>query len=440
MIRMTQEGMPTESLEKTKIYDEENQQWINILAGTQIIAGVIAIASGLLLLFITIFDIVTGTIGQGALLIVFLITFLPMAIVGGFLVNIGTAVHNIEHWSFPWVIYGNLIMMALYLLAGGIFTTFAIINLIPFLILFTPQIRLHWWNLFVEDTKPRIKETRYSLYLIRKSPLVLIGVIIIAIYVIMAIFAPFLVHFGTSPYIIPRHYDSVLRPPNSVYWFGTDYLGSDIYSGVIWGAQIDLKIAVAVVGVALIIGSLLGAVAGYTGGWLDEALMRVTDVFFAFPGLILAMAVVAALGGRSLENVSIALMIVWWPTYARLVRGQVLLEREKLYVEAARSVGANDARILLFHILPNTIQPVIVQATLDMGGVLLTAAGLSFIGYGAEPGTAEWGLMIAVGQRNFEDWWVTVFPGLAILFCALAFNLVGDGVRDIMDPKLRRRT
>jgi peptide/nickel transport system permease protein len=440
MIRMVQEGMPTESPEEKKVYSEGSEQWIRILTAVQVFAGGLAIASGLLLLFSTLFYITLGIIDMRTLLGVFLLTFLPMIVVGGLLVKIATAVRALDHWSFPWVIYGNLIMMVLYLFTGGISTLFAVINLIPIVVLFTPKVRFHWWQLYVEDTKPRIKETRYSLHLIRKSLLVLVGIIIIVIYVLMALFAPYLVHFGDNPYVIPRFYDSVLHPPNSVFWFGTDYLGSDIYSSVIWGAQIDLKIAVAVVGVALTFGTLLGAVAGYTGGWIDEALMRITDIFFAFPGLILAMAVVAALGGRSLDNVSIALMIVWWPTYARLVRGQVLIEREKLYVEAARSVGSSDARILLFHILPNTIQPVIVQATLDMGGVLLTAAGLSFIGYGAEPGTAEWGLMIAVGQRNFEDWWVTLFPGLAILFCALAFNLVGDGVRDIMDPKLRRRT
>ncbi|MHA2119207.1 MAG: ABC transporter permease, partial [Candidatus Thorarchaeota archaeon] len=158
-----------------------------------------------------------------------------------------------------------------------------------------------------------------------------------------------------------------------------------------------------------------------------------------FPGLILAMAIVAALGARSLDNIAVALMVVWWPGYARLVRGQVLLEREKLYVEAARSVGASDFRILVTHMLPNTIQPMIVSATLDLGGVLLTAAGLSFIGFGAEAGSAEWGLMIAQGQEHFQMFWLVFFPGMAILLASLAFNLIGDGVRDILDPKLRRR-
>jgi peptide/nickel transport system permease protein len=192
--------------------------------------------------------------------------------------------------------------------------------------------------------------------------------------------------------------------------------------------------------VALSIGAVIGAASGYFGGKLDELVMRITDIFFAFPGLVLAMAIVMAIGVRSLGTISIALMITWWPTYARLVRGQVLSEREKLYIEAARSSGASDTRILFGHILPNTIQPVIVQATMDIGSVLLVAAGLAFIGFGPPVGTAEWGMMIARGQNYIlSSPWMTLYPGLAILVTALAFNLVGDGIRDILDPKLRRR-
>ncbi|RLI54232.1 MAG: D,D-dipeptide ABC transporter permease [Candidatus Thorarchaeota archaeon] len=282
---------------------------------------------------------------------------------------------------------------------------------------------------------PRMKETRYTAYLIRRSPLVMAGIIIILIYIFMALSAEWITPYGPTE----RNWYETLQPPSPDHIWGTDQNGGDVFSMVIWATRIDLKIAITVVAVSLIIGALIGAAAGYFGGAVDEVVMRITDVFFAFPGLILAMAIVAALGERNLDNISIALMMVWWPTYARLVRGQVLIEREKLYVEAARSVGASDMRILITHILPNTIQPVIVQATLDMGGVLLTAAGLSFIGFGAEAGTAEWGWMISQGQNHFMNYWVTLYPGLAILFCALSFNLVGDGVRDIMDPKLRRR-
>ena len=222
--------------------------------------------------------------------------------------------------------------------------------------------------------------------------------------------------------------------------WGTDAIGGDVFSRILWGAQIDLRLALTIVLVAVSMGTFIGAAAGYFGGKIDEIVMRVTDVFFAFPGLVLAMAIVMALGERSLDNISIALMVTWWPSYARLVRGQVLLEREKLYVEAARSVGASDMRILFSHIIPNTIQPLIVQATMDTGGVLLTAAGLSFIGFGPPAGVAEWGLMIAKGQMFLTAYpWMTMYPGFAILLTALGFNLAGDGIRDIMDPKLRRR-
>jgi peptide/nickel transport system permease protein len=356
-------------------------------------------------------------------------------VIGALLLPIGLGVRDLENWAFPWVLYSNLIAILLFLVNGGFMVYIAVFNLMAIIMLMTPQVRASWWNLFREDMAPRAKETRYTLYLIRKSPLVVAGIVIIAVYICLAVFAPYITPFGPTE----REWYQFLSPPNDRHIWGTDQNGGDVYSMVIWATQVDLKIAVSVVAVALAAGAVIGASAGYFGGAVDEIVMRITDVFFAFPGLILAMAIVSALGARNLDNISIALMLVWWPTYARLVRGQVLIEREKLYVEAARSVGASDVRILAFHILPNTIQPVIVQATLDMGGVLLTAAGLSFIGFGAEAGSAEWGLMIAQGQIHFTQYWVTLYPGLAILFCALSFNLVGDGVRDILDPKLRRR-
>jgi peptide/nickel transport system permease protein len=199
-----------------------------------------------------------------------------------------------------------------------------------------------------------------------------------------------------------------------------------------------LAIALIVVLCAAAIGSGLGAFSGFKGGKIDEVLMRVTDVFLAFPGLILAMAIAAALG-RNLANLTIALVLVWWPPYARLIRGQVLSEREKLYVEAARASGATTTRTIFRHVLPNSIYPLLVNATLDLGGVILTAAGLSFIGFGAGAGVAEWGLMIADGRNYlFESPWMATFPGLAILLSSLSLNLVGDGLRDVLDPRLRR--
>lgn len=417
---------------------EDTPPAVNVFSIVQIIVALVAMGVGGYTFISTYGLFVADEVELVSVLGSMFIFALPMIVIGLLMVRVALATRTLESWSFPWVIYGNLILVVLSILGLGVSLVTLVVGIVfilPVILLFVPAIKQHWFDLFKEDMGPRAKETKYSLYLIRRSPLVIIGVIIIVAYIFLAIFAPFITPYGPTE----RNWYETLRPPSETHWWGTDQNGGDVFSMVIWATQIDLKIAITVVAVALIMGSLIGASAGYFGGAVDEVVMRITDVFFAFPGLILAMAIVAALGERNLDNISIALMLVWWPTYARLVRGQVLIEREKLYVEAARSVGASDMRILLFHILPNTIQPVIVQATLDMGGVLLTAAGLSFIGFGAEAGTAEWGWMISQGQNHFMNYWVTFYPGMAILLCALSFNLVGDGVRDILDPKLRRR-
>lgn len=255
-------------------------------------------------------------------------------------------------------------------------------------------------------------------------------------FFLTAIFAPYLAPYGAEERIRTEILQQPFKGWNHI--LGTDEDGGDIFSRIIWGARIDLSIALIVVASACLIGASIGATSGFLGGRIDEVVMRITDIFLAFPGLILAMAVAAALG-RSLTNLTIALMIVWWPTYARLIRGQVLAEKERLYVEAAKASGAPRRRIIFNHVLPNSIYPILVQGTLDLGSVILTAAGLSFIGFGAGAGVAEWGLMIATGRNYlFNQPWVPVFPGLAILLSSLAFNLVGDGLRDVLDPRLRR--
>ena len=287
-----------------------------------------------------------------------------------------------------------------------------------------------WW----EERAPQIRELKFTLYLLRQSPLVIAGFALVGLFIGMAIFAPWIAPHGAEE----RFWNLPQEPPSWQFPFGTDTTGGDIYSRVIWGARLDLAIALTVVASAIVIGSVLGSVSGFLGRAFDEVLMRITDVFLAFPALILAMAVAAALG-RNLTNLTIALIVVWWPTYARLIRGQVLAEKERLYVDAARAVGAKPARIIFRHVLPNSIFPVIVQATLDLGGVILTAAGLSFIGFGAGAGVAEWGLMIADGRSYlFQSPWIATFPGLAILLSSLGLNLVGDGLRDVLDPRLRR--
>ena len=231
-----------------------------------------------------------------------------------------------------------------------------------------------------------------------------------------------------------------LEPPSAAHWLGTDQLGRDVLSRLLYGARISLVIGLTVVLLAGSFGTLVGLVAGYAGGAVEEGLMRLTDVFLAFPPLILAMAIAGALG-PSLTNAIVAIAVVTWAIYARLTRGQILSLRRREFIEAARSIGASRSRILLRHLLPNALAPLLVQASFDMGAAIVSAAGLSFIGFGAQPPTPEWGVMISEG-RNFisTEPWLALFPGLAILLAVGAFNVLGDGLRDALDPRLRGRT
>lgn len=266
-----------------------------------------------------------------------------------------------------------------------------------------------------------------------QNPLALFGFAILAVILISAIFAPVL-----APYD-PRAIDLRARfaSPGGEHPFGTDAAGSDVLSRVIYGSRLALMSGVVVLLISALGGSLLGLFAGFRGGWVDEVLMRITDMFLAFPGLILAMAVVAALQRRGILVVVVAIAIRWWAPYARMMRAQVLTLRELDYVESARAAGVPRGRILMRHILPNAMSPIIVQATLDLGYIILTAAALSFLGFGAQPGEPDWGRMVADGREHLRDaWWVVTFPGLAILFTVMAFNLVGDAARDIFDPRL----
>jgi peptide/nickel transport system permease protein len=227
-------------------------------------------------------------------------------------------------------------------------------------------------------------------------------------------------------------------PPSFSHIFGTDDLGRDVLSRVISGSSISLRIAITVVTVAFAVGTIMGTAAGFFGGAVDEILLRITDIFLSIPGLVLALVIAAALG-PSLYNVVLALCVTWWPWYARLARGQAISIREKQYVEAGRMVGASDLRLIFRHILPNCLSPLIVQASMDLGFVILNAAALSFIGLGAQPPSPEWGSMLNLGRSYLrEAWWMATFPGLAILITVLGFNFLGDALRDILDPKLRR--
>jgi peptide/nickel transport system permease protein len=266
-----------------------------------------------------------------------------------------------------------------------------------------------------------------------RSPLTVLGLVLILVFGLSALLAPVLAPADPIDQVLSQR----LKPPSVAHWLGTDQLGRDLFSRLLFGARISLTIGLVVVGVAGTVGTLVGLTAGYAGGLVDEVLMRITDVFFAFPALILAMAIAGALG-PSLNNAMAAIAAVTWPVYARLVRGQVLSLRERAYVEAARALGASPLRIVLGHILPNTLAPLLVQASFDMGGAILAAAGLSFIGFGAQPPDPEWGVMISEGRQYIGTHpWLSLFPGLAILLTVAAFNLIGDGLRDALDPRLR---
>jgi peptide/nickel transport system permease protein len=274
---------------------------------------------------------------------------------------------------------------------------------------------------------------------VARAPILANPLNVVAIALILLLAACALLDPVLAPYDpLLQDLGSRLKPPSSEHWLGTDSLGRDIASRLLYGARISLVIGVVVVASAGVFGTIVGLVAGYAGGLVDEALMRLTEVFLPFPALILAMAIAGALG-PSLTNAIIAIAVVTWAVYARLTRGQILSLRQREFVEAARALGASRVRILARHLLPNAVAPLMVQASFDMGSAIIAAAGLSFIGFGAQPPTPEWGVMISEG-RNFISTqpWLSLFPGLAILLAVGAFNFLGDGLRDVFDPRLRR--
>lgn len=290
------------------------------------------------------------------------------------------------------------------------------------------------------DQEPAVIEQRtwqHALYVVRRDPLALFGVLWISLMVVMAVLGPSLAPYPEQGAGRSSVADR-LAAPSAAHLMGTDELGRDVFSRVIYGVQPALFAPLIVVAVAVLVGTPLGAVAGYFGGWIDEATMRLTDLFLAFPSLLLAMAIVALLG-PSLLNAVIALTVSWWPWYTRIVRGSTAALRNQYFVEAARSMGVPDRTIIWRHILPNTISPVLVQATLDIGTVILATTSLAFLGLGTQPPHADWGLMIEQGRGYLRDaWWYSFFAGLAIFLTVLSFNLVGDVLRDIFDPRQYR--
>ena len=266
------------------------------------------------------------------------------------------------------------------------------------------------------------------------NPLSAIGLALSGLFILMALAAPLLA--AHDPLAMDP--SNRLAAPSTLHWFGTDDGGRDILARVIYGTRSSLLTALGILSLASAIGTSIGLAAGYFGGWVDEALMRITDMFLAFPALVLAMGLAAALG-PSLFNAMLATAVVWWPWYARLVRGQALHLKNEAFVEAARVAGASGLRIAVRHILRNCLTPIIVQMSLDIGYAILTLSSLSFIGLGAQPPTPEWGSMVSIGRDYFLDqWWIVTFPGLAIFLSVMAFNLLGDGLQETLSPRLRR--
>jgi ABC-type dipeptide/oligopeptide/nickel transport systems, permease components len=268
-----------------------------------------------------------------------------------------------------------------------------------------------------------------------RNPMAMLGLAIILLLVLCAVFADIIATH--SPVIGGDLRTERLLPPSAAHWFGTDEQARDIFSRVIYGSRITLWIILLVTVITTPIGLMIGTVAGYFGGWLDAVLMRLTDICLAFPRLVLALALVAALG-PGIENAVIAIALTSWPPYARLARAETLTVRKNDYIAAVRLQGASNARIIFRHVVPLCISSVIVRVTLDMAGIILIAAGLGFLGLGAQPPSPEWGLMIASGRNFMQYWWVAAMPGLAIFIVSLGFNLLGDGLRDVLDPKAAR--
>jgi len=309
---------------------------------------------------------------------------------------------------------------------------------------------------------PRKKELKFMLTRIKKSPLSIVGTSIVVFYAILAILAPVLAPPwpGRNPFMIPRkEYTAEPKPPSPEHIFGTTQGQYDIWYGCMWGTITAFHVGIFVVGLSLIIGLTIGSLAGYYGGILDELMMRLTDIFFAFPGLVLCIALVIAIPNvwtilqigpisltvalAPLDKLLIALSLVSWPSYCRVIRGEVIRIKAEDYIAASRAVGCSDLRIIVRHILPNSIYPILIMASLDIGAIVLTAAALSFLGIGTPSGYADWGQLISLSRNwittSLRYWYTYLIPGLFIFTFVLGWNLLGDAFRDILDPTLRRR-
>ena len=296
---------------------------------------------------------------------------------------------------------------------------------------------------------PRLREFKYTLYRIFRNPSAIIGFTLLLFFVATAVSAPYIAppKYTHNPYLMPhKGFSPTPKPPGEKYIFGTTSGQYDIFYGVVWGTRTAFKVGLFVVCISALVGVTLGAVAGYFGGIIDEILMRITDIMWAIPTLVLAMAIVVAFG-RGLDKIMIALALVGWRWYVRVIRAEILTLRDQDFVQAAKIMGVSEAKIILRHILPNAIYPVLIMASMDMGSMVITAAFMSFVGLGESKGFADWGQMVALA-RNYivgppddplKFWYTIVIPGGCIVLFVLAWNLIGDALRDAFDPKVRRR-
>ena len=264
------------------------------------------------------------------------------------------------------------------------------------------------------------------------KPTAVLGLLVVLGWIVVSVIAPRITRYDP----VEIDVDNRLTPPSATHWLGADGLGRDVFTRVLYGGRVSLPVAAVVVVVASIFGTLYGGLAAYLGRWSDELAMRIVDMVLAFPSLILAMAIAAALG-PSIQNSMLALLVVWWPPYARLARGQVLTLKARDFTAAAQAIGGSEQRVLLRHIMPNAVAPSLVLMAMDFGNAIIITAALSFLGLGAVPPTPEWGAMVAEGRELTAQWWVSAFPGLAILMVAIACNFLGDELRDAIDPRLR---
>jgi peptide/nickel transport system permease protein len=286
----------------------------------------------------------------------------------------------------------------------------------------------------VAFSEPELAPPRSLRTILRANPLLTVAAALGLLLVLVALFAPLIAPYPADAGSATHPLDTFL-PPSAHHLFGTDPVGRDLFSRVLYGARVSLAVAAVVIGFSILVGLPLGVIAGALGGIPDMVLMRITDIFLAFPALLLALALASVLT-PSVTNATIAISITWWPWYTRLARGQAASVAGRPFIAACRALGLSPTRTILRHVLPNSLTPIIVQASADVGGVILTSAALSFLGLGAQDPTPEWGLMVNQGQAYFTtQWWLVTFPGAAILITALAFNLLGDGLRDVLDPR-----